>query len=50
MADFVPLTLRNTKRYARLVAGNVRNSKKVKQVSVIAYAYAWADYYVCFTR
>ena len=30
MADFVPLTYLNTKRYARLVAGNVRNSKESK--------------------
>ena len=25
MADFVPLTYLNTKRYARLVVGNLRN-------------------------
>ena len=38
MADFVPLTYRNTKRYARLVLGNVRNFQIIKQESVIVRA------------
>ena len=44
MADIVPPTFRNTKRYARLVDGNVRNFRR--QVSVMVRALC-VDCYSC---
>jgi hypothetical protein len=44
IADFVPLTFKNTKRYARLVVENVRNFRKQDGIRVRAFS---VDCYYC---
>ena len=48
MADILPLTYRNTKRYARLVDGNVRNFRR--QVSVMVRALCVGCYSYIFLQ
>ena len=49
MADFVPLTYLNTKRYARLGFGNVRNFQNNNTRECNRFALlAWANYYILY--
>lgn len=46
---FVTLILRNTKRYARLANGNVRNFYDVQESITVRAVIAWTVYHVCIS-